>query len=67
MPDLIRASALFGYVDLLRELGGDPAPLLGDAGLRADLVGSAEAYIPFATMARLLDRAAGPPSRPRRR
>ncbi len=57
--DLIRASALSGYVDVVRELGGDPAPMLDDASLRADLVGSTEAYIPFATMASVLDRAAG--------
>lgn len=58
MRDLIRASALQGFDVLVRELGGDPGPILAASHLRAGLLGSAEAYIPFQTMARVIDRAA---------
>jgi AraC-like DNA-binding protein len=56
--DLIRASALKDYDVLVRELGGDPGPILAASHLRADLLGSTEAYIPFRTMARVIERAA---------
>ncbi|WP_037076321.1 AraC family transcriptional regulator [Pseudonocardia spinosispora] len=64
MRDLIRASALAGYVDLVRELGGDPAPILAATRLRAELLGNTDAYIPFRSMARVIDLAAAELDRP---
>jgi AraC-like DNA-binding protein len=58
MLDAIRASALQGYEELVRELGGDPQPILAASHLRAELLGSTEAYIPFRSMARVIERAA---------
>lgn len=58
MLDLVRASALEGFSALLRELGGNPGPILAASHLRADLLGSTEAHIPFRSMARVIDRAA---------
>jgi AraC-like DNA-binding protein len=58
MLDLIRASALKGYAELVRELGGDPRPILADSHVRPELLGNTEAYIPFRTVARVIDRAA---------
>jgi AraC-like DNA-binding protein len=58
MDDLIRASALQGFAELVRELGGDPLPVLSAAHLRADLLGDTEAYVPFTAMARVVERAA---------
>lgn len=58
MLDVIRASALDGYSELFRELGGNPEPVLAASNLRSDLLGSTEAYIPFRSMARVIERAA---------
>jgi AraC-like DNA-binding protein len=58
MRDVIRASALEGYCELVRELGGDPQPILAASHLHADLLGSTEAYFPFRSMARVIERAA---------
>jgi AraC-like DNA-binding protein len=58
MLDLIRASALDGYSELFRELGGDPEPALAAANLHSELLGSTEAFIPFRSMAKVIERAA---------
>lgn len=58
MLDLIRASALEGYPELVRELGGDPQPILAASHLRPELLGSTETYIPFHSMALVIERAA---------
>ena len=58
MSDPIRASALQGFVALVRDLGGDPAPLLAHARLRPDVVGDSETYIPYRAAAAVLERAA---------
>jgi AraC-like DNA-binding protein len=56
--DLVRASALLNFDGLVRDLGGDPGPILTDAHLRADLLGDTDAYIPFRGLARVVERAA---------
>jgi AraC-like DNA-binding protein len=56
--ELVRASALLNFAELVKELGGDPAPLLSAAHLRPDLLGNAEAHIPLRTVSGLLERAA---------
>jgi AraC-like DNA-binding protein len=58
MLDLTRASALDGYSELVRQLGGDPEPILAASNLRSDLLGSTEAFIPFRSMARVIERTA---------
>ena len=58
MSDLIRASALQGFAGLVSDLGGDPAPLLASARLRPDVVGDVETYIPYHSVAAVLERAA---------
>jgi AraC-like DNA-binding protein len=58
MLDLTRASALDGYSELVTQLGGDPEPILAASHLRSDLLGSTEAFIPFSSMARVIERAA---------
>jgi AraC-like DNA-binding protein len=58
MDDLIRASALQGFAELVRELGGDPLPVLATVHLRAELLGDTEAYVPFTALARVVERTA---------
>lgn len=58
MLDVILASSLDGYSELVRELGGDPEPILAASHLRSDLLGSTEAFVPFRSMARVIERAA---------
>lgn len=58
MLTLIRASALQGFDTLVRDLGGDPAPILATSHLRPRLLGNPEAYIPFRSVARVVERAA---------
>ena len=58
MDELIRASALQGFAELVRELGGDPVPLLAAVHLRVDLLGDTEAFVPFRAVARVVERAA---------
>lgn len=58
MLDLVRSSALDGYTDLVLQLGGKPEPILAASYLRSELLGSTEAFIPFSSMARIIERAA---------
>jgi AraC-like DNA-binding protein len=58
MFELIRASALQGFVECVRELDGNPDELLAGAGIALEIVGDGEVYIPFQTHAALLARAA---------
>jgi AraC-like DNA-binding protein len=56
--DLVRATALHGFVRLVHALGGDPGTLLTDAHLHQELLTDPDAYLPFRSVARLLERAA---------
>lgn len=58
MGDEIRASSLDGFVPLVRELGGDPAALLRQVGLDETAIADRDAYIAYATLARLVERTA---------
>jgi AraC-like DNA-binding protein len=58
MSDLIRASSLLGFDELVRDLGGDPQRLLDDAHLAPGPLGDAEAYVPFRSVARLVEATA---------
>jgi AraC-like DNA-binding protein len=58
MLELIRASALQGFPELVSKLGGDPASLLAEAGIEPAVVGELEAYIPYRAVASVLERAA---------
>jgi len=58
VQSLVRVSALQGFDTLVRELGGDPELILTRSHLRVGLLGNPEAYIPFRTMAAVIDRAA---------
>ena len=62
--DLIRASALQGFPELVRSLGGDPDQLLATSGISPPLVGDTEAYITFRAVADALERAASTLERP---
>jgi len=58
MGSLIRATNLLGFAELVRELGGDPQSLLRRHRI-ADSVASVEdAFVPYASLAHLLDEAA---------
>jgi AraC-like DNA-binding protein len=58
MFELIRASALQGFPELVRSLGGDPVSLLAEAGIRPEVVGDLEAYIPYRAVAGVVERSA---------
>lgn len=58
MHDLIRASALQGFPDLVRELGGDPEALLDSCSIDPDLVGDPELYVSYRAVAAVLQHAA---------
>lgn len=64
MGEEIRASSLDGFVGLVRELGGDPAALLLEVGLDEETIADRDTYIAYATLARLLERAATALERP---
>ncbi|WP_323844576.1 AraC family transcriptional regulator [Microbulbifer magnicolonia] len=55
MASVIRASVLAGYSELVRDLGGDPAPLLEVLRIPADIVPSDNRLLPFRDSARLLE------------
>ncbi|MGE0384477.1 MAG: AraC family transcriptional regulator [Gammaproteobacteria bacterium] len=58
-PDgIVRTEALRLYVDLVRDLGGDPARLLGDVRIDPDALSSADAVISYRSMIHLLERTA---------
>lgn len=58
MRELVRASALQNFAELVEQLGGDPGGLLTQARLRPSLLGNADAHIPLRTVSGLLERAA---------
>lgn len=55
MSSLIRATNLWGYSELVRELGGDPAVLLQRCQIPAEIETDDDAFVGFAALARLLE------------
>ena len=58
MGSLIRASAMRGYPELVRELGGDPAVFLARFDVRAGAERQQDTFISFASLTRMLEAAA---------
>jgi AraC-like DNA-binding protein len=58
MPSLIRATNLWGYGDLIRELGADPQPFLSRFGIPPGVEHEDDAFIPFEAAVRLLEASA---------
>jgi len=58
MANLLRATNLWGYRDLVRDLGGDPDALLRRHGIAPGVDQQEDAFIPFAAMAALLEDSA---------
>jgi hypothetical protein len=58
MGHLIRATALRGYRDVVRELGGDPDPFLARYGIPAGIGVEEDAFVPFSAYVRLLEASA---------
>lgn len=58
MSSLIRAANLWGYPELVRELGGDPGPLLARFHVPPGIEHEDDAFLPFEALARLLDASA---------
>jgi AraC-like DNA-binding protein len=58
MASLIRATNLWGYGDLIRELGADPLPFLSRFGIPLGVEHEEDAFIPFEAAARLLEASA---------
>ena len=58
MGSLIRASAMRGYPELVRELGGDPAVFLARFGIPASAEREQDTFISFASLTRMLEAAA---------
>jgi AraC-like DNA-binding protein len=56
--DLVRATALYGFVGLVQALGGDPDALLAKEQLHRERLGDPDAYLRFRSVARLMERAA---------
>jgi AraC-like DNA-binding protein len=54
---LIRSASLQGFDTLVTELGADPVPLLLEAGLRPDLAADRDAYLPYRSLAHLVENA----------
>ncbi|MCX6400675.1 MAG: AraC family transcriptional regulator [Propionibacteriales bacterium] len=54
MGSLIRSTGLWGYPDLVRELGGDPAPLLARFHLRPGVEREDDALVPLDAVLRIL-------------
>lgn len=57
MADLVRASSLVNIPELIEELGGDPTPLLEEAGVSSSLVGDYNRFIPYSALTVLVGRA----------
>src|SRR6188768_1128274 len=53
-----RVGAFTGLPELIRELGGDPAAILGHAGLGVDALRDPDDRVPYAAIALVLDEAA---------
>lgn len=58
MTELVRVAALTGYIETMVSLGCDPAALLREQGLSADLLVNPEQLIPARAAIRLLERSA---------
>jgi AraC-like DNA-binding protein len=58
MGSLIRATNVLGFDDLVRELGGDPAPLLKRHGIRPDVEYVEDAFVSYVALARMIAEAA---------
>ncbi len=58
MGSLIRASAMRGYPELVRELGGDPAVFLARFGIPVGAEQQEDAFISFASLTRMLEATA---------
>jgi len=56
--NLIRATNLWGYPELVDELGGDPAPFLRRLGIRPGIEQDTEAFVEFAATVRLIETTA---------
>jgi AraC-like DNA-binding protein len=58
MASLIRATNLWGYGDLIRELGADPAPFLSRFGIPSGVERQEDAFISFEPFVRMLEASA---------
>jgi AraC-like DNA-binding protein len=58
MADVVRAAALTGYFETMDSFAVDPAPLLREVGLTADVLASPEHLIPARAAMRLLEKSA---------
>lgn len=58
MGSLIRATNLWGYGDLMRELGADPRPFLKSFEIPPGIEGQEEAFVPYEAVARSLEASA---------
>jgi AraC-like DNA-binding protein len=58
MASLIRATNLWGYGDLMRELGADPQPFLSRFGIPPGIEYEEDAFVPFGAAVRLLEASA---------
>ena len=64
MESTVRAGAWKGIVELVRRLGGEPADILQDVGLPADLLSDLNAYYPPDALVNTLETAARSLDRP---
>jgi AraC-like DNA-binding protein len=58
MASLIRATNLWGYVDLVRELGADPEPFLSRFGIPPGIEHEEDAFVSFEPVVRMLEATA---------
>lgn len=58
MSSLLRATNLWGYADLVSQLGGDPGPLLARYRIRPGIEHVEDAFVSFAAFARMLETTA---------
>lgn len=58
MSSLLRATNLWGYADLVRQLGGDPGPLLARYRIHPGIEHVEDAFVSFAAFARMLETTA---------
>lgn len=58
MENLLRASSLWRYPDLVRTLGGDPDALLAQFHIPADIAQQEHGFVPYRSVARLLEASA---------
>ena len=58
MSTLIRATNLWGYGDLMRELGADPRPFLKRFGIRPGIEHQEDAFVSLDAFVRMLEASA---------